>query len=143
MKRSEIKQILPHREPMLLVDEVILENDVAYATYQVRGDEFFLQGHFPDYPVVPGVILCEIMAQSSALLLVEELVGRIPFYAGIDKVRFKQQVRPGDLLNIRAKILQRKNLLFVVDAEISVAGNLCTKGLLTFVLVDKDKVSTQ
>lgn len=143
MKRSEIKQILPHREPMLLVDEVILENDVAYATYQVRGDEFFLQGHFPDYPVVPGVILCEIMAQSSALLLVEELVGRIPFYAGIDKVRFKQQVRPGDLLNVKAKIIQRKNLLFVVDAEISVAGNLCTKGLLTFVLVDKDKVSTQ
>lgn len=143
MKRSEIKQILPHREPMLLVDEVILENDVAYATYQVRGDEFFLQGHFPDYPVVPGVILCEIMAQSSALLLVEELVGRIPFYAGIDKVRFKQQVRPGDLLNVKAKIIQRKNLLFVVDAEISVAGNLCTKGLLTFVLVDNDKVSTQ
>lgn len=143
MKRSEIKQILPHREPMLLVDEVILENDVAYATYQVRGDEFFLQGHFPDYPVVPGVILCEIMAQSSAMLLVEELVGRIPFYAGIDKVRFKQQVRPGDLLNVKAKIIQRKNLLFVVDAEISVAGNLCTKGLLTFVLVDKDKVSTQ
>lgn len=143
MKRSEIKQILPHREPMLLVDEVILENDVAYATYQVRGDEFFLQGHFPDYPVVPGVILCEIMAQASALLLVEELVGRIPFYAGIDKVRFKQQVRPGDLLNVKAKIIQRKNLLFVVDAEISVAGNLCTKGLLTFVLVDKDKVSTQ
>ena len=103
MNRTEIMNILPHRDPMLLVDEVYLENDVAYATYTVKGDEFFLQGHFPNYPVVPGVILCEIMAQSSCLLLVEELVGRTPFYAGIDKVRFKRQVRPGDLLQIKAQ----------------------------------------
>lgn len=142
MNRTEIMNILPHRDPMLLVDEVYLENDVAYATYTVKGDEFFLQGHFPNYPVVPGVILCEIMAQSSCLLLVDELVGRTPFYAGIDKVRFKRQVRPGDLLQIKAQIIQRKNLLFVVNAEIKVSGILCVSGLLTFVLVDNDKVST-
>lgn len=142
MNRTEIMNILPHRDPMLLVDEVYLENDVAYATYTVKGDEFFLQGHFPNYPVVPGVILCEIMAQSSCLLLVDELVGRTPFYAGIDKVRFKRHVRPGDLLQIKAQIIQRKNLLFVVNAEIKVSGSLCVSGLLTFVLVDNDKVST-
>lgn len=136
MKRDEIKNILPHREPMLLVDEVTLDGEYAHAVYNVRGDEFFLQGHFPEYPVVPGVILCEIMAQSSCMLLVEELVNRTPFYAGIDKVRFKRQVRPGDKLDITTRILQRKGLMFVVEAEIRVSGDLCTKGQLTFVLVD-------
>lgn len=136
MKREDIKNILPHREPMLLVDEVTLDGEYAHAVYNVRGDEFFLQGHFPEYPVVPGVILCEIMAQSSCMLLVEELVNRTPFYAGIDKVRFKRQVRPGDKLDITTRILQRKGLMFVVEAEIRVSGDLCTKGQLTFVLVD-------
>lgn len=61
MTREEIKQFLPHREPMLLVDDMTMEGDMAIAHYHVRGDEFFLQGHFPGNPIVPGVILCEIM----------------------------------------------------------------------------------
>ena len=70
MNREEIKGLLPHREPMLLVDELELGQDgTAHGKYRVRGDEFFLQGHFPGNPVVPGVILCEIMAQSCALLV--------------------------------------------------------------------------
>ena len=70
MKREEIKSFLPHREPMLLVDEMeIDENGVAHGKYHVRGDEFFLNGHFPGHPVVPGVILCEIMGQSSSILV--------------------------------------------------------------------------
>lgn len=84
MNREEIKTFLPHREPMLLVDEVeIDEQKVAHAKYYVTGNEFFLKGHFPENPVVPGVILCEIMAQSCCLLIGEDLIGRTPFYAGI------------------------------------------------------------
>ena len=104
MDREEIKTYLPHREPMLLVDSIVVETETAadgteqhyaVATYKVRGDEFFIQGHFPDYPVVPGVILCEMMAQSCALLLGDEIKSKRPLYTGIDNVRFKHQVRPG------------------------------------------------
>ena len=67
MNRDEIKNILPHREPMLLVDQVELAEGKSRGKYQVRGDEFFLQGHFPGNPVVPGVIQCEMLAQSAAM----------------------------------------------------------------------------
>lgn len=136
MEREEIKTFLPHREPMLLVDDVVLDGDMAVGHYRVRGDEYFLQGHFPGYPVVPGVILCEIMAQSCCILIKDELPGRTPFYAGIDKVRFKNQVRPGDLITITGKIAYRRGLTFFVDAQATVDGKLCTKGSLTFTLVD-------
>ena len=141
MNREEIKRVIPHREPMLLIDNVdLVEENLVHATYYVRGDEFFLQGHYPDNPVVPGVILCEIMAQSSCLLVMKALENRTPFYAGIDKVRFKKQVKPGDTVNIYAHITQNRGLLFYVHAEAKVNGQLCTSGELTFMLIDNDKL---
>ena len=137
MVREELKNYLPHREPMLLVDDVTVDNGISTGHYQVRGDEFFLQGHFPGYPVVPGVILCEIMGQCSCALVLEELPGRLTFYAGLDNVRFKNQVRPGDLLTVTAHIANRRGLTFFIDAEARVDGNLCAKGTLIFMLVDK------
>lgn len=139
MNREEIKNYLPHREPMLLVDDVAIEGDTAVGHYTVRGDEYFVQGHFPDYPVVPGVILCEIMGQCSSPLMLEELPGRLTFYAGMDKVRFKNQVRPGDTIEVRAKISAQRGLTFFVEAEAKVEGKLCAKGSLIFMLVDREK----
>ena len=144
MTQEEIKTFLPHREPMLLVaslEEEIVTNDngevthYAIGTYHVRGDEFFLQGHFPDYPVVPGVILCEMMAQSCALLLGDEIKSKRPLYTGIDKVRFKYQVRPGDTIVLRSTITERRQALVLAKAEAIVDGKLCCRGNLSFMLV--------
>ena len=144
MNRDKIKNFLPHREPMLLLDSVEREivtdakgNVVEYATgtYHVRGDEFFLQGHFPDYPVVPGVILCEMMAQSCAMLLGDELTTKRPLYTGIDSVRFKYQVRPGDTIVLRSTITERRQSLVFVKAEAKVGDKLCCRGNLSFALV--------
>ncbi len=144
MNRDEIKTFLPHREPMLLLDSIEMEtvtdakgNQVDYAvgTYHVRGDEFFLQGHFPDYPVVPGVILCEMMAQSCAMLLGDEIRTKRPLYTGIDNVRFKYQVRPSDTIVLRSTITDRRQSLIFVKAEAKVDGKLCCRGNLSFALV--------
>ena len=136
MDRDELKKYLPHREPMLLVDEMTMDADgVAHATYRIREDEFFCQGHFPGNPLVPGVILCEIMAQSCALLVKDEIVGKTTLYSGIDHVRFKNQVRPGDLCEITARLNGKRTNMFFCEAELRVDGKLCCKGELSFALV--------
>ena len=115
MNREELKEYLPHREPMLLVDEIEIDSEgVAHAKYRIKEDEFFCRGHFPGNPIVPGVIQCEIMAQSCALLVKDELKGRTTLYSGIDNVRFKNIVRPGDRgisQGKRETLLQRQPLI--------------------------------
>jgi len=139
LTREEIKNYLPHREPMLLVDDMDLDGEMAVSHYHVRGDEFFLQGHFPGNPIVPGVILCEIMGQSSAILMLDELPGRLTLYTGLNEVRFRQPVHPGDTITVKARITSRKGLIFFIDATAYVDDKVACKGKLSFVLVDKDK----
>ena len=137
MDREEIKKYLPHREPMLLVDSSTIEGDTVHSQYTIRENEFFVQGHFPGNPVVPGVILCEIMAQSSVLLLQDEMLHKMAFYAGIDAVRFKQVVRPGDTVEVEAHITGRRGVLITIAAKASVAGKTCCSGNLSFFLTDR------
>ena len=139
MNREDRKQVLPPREPMLLVDEAIQEGECSYSKYTIRGDEFFLQGHFPGRPVVPGVILCEIMAQGGAMLFAEGLGGTIPLYAGMDNVKFKKVVKPGDTVCSRATIVARRGPVFVVEAKATVDDVMCCSGRLSFILMDKNK----
>jgi len=141
MNREEIKTFLPHREPMLLIDTTERDGEVIRSTYHIRGDEFFLQGHFPDMPVVPGVILCEIMAQSSALIVGDGLKGHTPFYAGLDKVRFKHMVRPGDTVEVIAKPTAIRGAMYIISAEARVDGKVACRGELTFYLMDNKDLS--
>lgn len=136
MDLEEIKSFMPHREPMLLIEHAeILAEGETYATYRIKEDEFFTRGHFPGNPIVPGVILCEIMAQSCAISVKDNIPGHMTLYAGIDKVRFKNSVKPGDLCEVHTKFVTRRGPLFFFNAKLEVNGKLCCKGELSFALV--------
>jgi 3-hydroxyacyl-[acyl-carrier-protein] dehydratase len=140
MDREELKFYMPHREPMLLVDKSELTTDVeSVAEYTVTGEEYFLKGHFPGNPIVPGVILCEMMAQGSVMLFKDELLTHLALYAGLDKVKFKHSVLPGDTVVVRSKTVTRRGPLIIVDSEATVKGQLCSKGTLSFMLVKKEQ----
>lgn len=136
MNKDELKEYLPHREPMLLVDEIEIDADgICHAKYLVKEDEFFCRGHFPGNPIVPGVIQCEIMAQSCALLVKDEIKGKTTLYTGIDNLRFKHVVKPGDLCVVTARLKGRRGPMFFCEAVLMVDGLLCCKGDLSFALV--------
>lgn len=140
MTREELKNYLPHREPMLLVDEAFLNEDgSATGYYTVRGDEFFLQGHFPDFPVVPGVILCEILAQCSSMLMIEEVQGKRTLYTSMDNVKFRNMVRPGDKLRVHTEVVNKHPPFYKIKGNISVDGKLCMQGEFTFALIPQEK----
>ena len=135
MNREEIQNILPHRNSMLLLDEAWLnEAGEACGSYAVRGYEWFFDGHFPGNPVMPGVVQCEIIAQASCLLFADALRGKTAYYAGIDKVRFRRMVRPGDVLETRSSILRSKLNMYVVKGEARVNGELCASGEFSFII---------
>lgn len=137
MNREEIKSLVPHREPMLLVDKSEYTETGVRSEYTIRENEFFTQGHFPGNPIVPGVILCEIMAQGSVLLVKDDIVGKLALFAGIDNVRFKHTVKPGDTLVTESKIVNRRGPLVVVEAKGTVNGNLALSGRLSLMITEK------
>ena len=140
LNKEDIKGFLPHREPMLLIEKSYIDEEGnAHSEYKIKEDEFFTRGHFPGNPVVPGVIQCEIMAQASCILVRNELVGRTPLYSGINNVRFRQPVRPGDTMEIKARITSRRGMIFFVDAKAFVNSEPCCQGELTFALIDNPK----
>jgi len=135
MNKEELKQILPHREPMLLLDEAGLDGEVGVGRYTVRGDEFFLQGHFPGNPIVPGVILCEMMAQSSCLLVSTEQENVTPYLVGIKNMKFKGKVTVGDTIDFKVTKSSQKGPFYFINGEGFVDGKLCLSGQLSFALV--------
>ena len=139
MDKEGIMAIIPHRGPMLLLDTMSLDADgVCHATYRIPDSPFFCQGHFPGNPIVPGVILCEIMAQACSHLFVEAFKDNILMYRGMDAVKFRGIVRPGDLCEISARLLESKGSLYVCDTTLSVSGRRCAQARITLAAVPKD-----
>ncbi|MBY8910542.1 3-hydroxyacyl-ACP dehydratase FabZ [Salinicoccus roseus] len=137
---DQIKAIIPHRPPFLLIDRVTeIEPGVKCAGIkQVSGNEPFFQGHFPEYAVMPGVLIVEALAQTGAVALLQEerFKGKLAFFAGIDKCKFKRQVTPGDTLELSVEITKLRGPIGKGDAVATVDGEIACKCEITFAIQD-------
>lgn len=128
-------KILPHRDHMLLLDDVEKRDGTAIGHYTVRGDEFFLKGHFPDKPIVPGVILCEILAQSACILMEDVMSeGKLPVYTGLNNVKFRSPVRPGNTVETQCHIKRAKHPFYFAEGTVTADGKLCATAEFSFAI---------
>ncbi len=136
---NEIKKIIPQREPFLMIDEVesFEPGESATAYKDVDESEWYFKGHFPGNPIMPGVLIAESLAQTGAvaILSLEENKGRNALFGGIDKMKFKMQVVPGDRLKLEVKIIKKKGPIGVGEGIATVNGKLAARGEFTFAVV--------
>ena len=140
---DQIKEIIPHRYPFLLVDKILEleEGKRAVGIKNVTANEEFFNGHFPDYPVMPGVLIIEALAQvgAVAMLIKDENRGRLAFFAGIDNCRFKRQVRPGDQLKLEVEMTRVRATFGKGKAIATVDGELVCETDIMFALGEAKK----
>ena len=127
---KSIEEAIPHRPPMLLVDEIVEQNEKRIICRKTFSDaDFFIQGHFPGYPLVPGVILCECCLQSGAILLSQftPQVGVVPVATRMDGVKFKRMVRPGDTIQIEVTLNEVVSTAYFMTGKVLVEGKLAAR----------------
>lgn len=138
LDREAVKQIIPHRDPFLLVDGVgeLKPGVSATGWLDVKEDMFWVPGHFPGNPVMPGVLIVEAMAQMGAVIILsrEDMRGRTAYFGGIRRARFRQKVLPGDRLTLKAKITKQKGPAGIGVTEAWVGDKLAASAELTFVI---------
>ncbi|MFC0525268.1 3-hydroxyacyl-ACP dehydratase FabZ [Pontibacillus salicampi] len=140
---EQIKEIIPHRYPFLLVDQIteLEEGQRAVGKKNVTINEPFFQGHFPSYAVMPGVLIVEALAQVGAVAMLkkEENQGRLAFFTGIDKCRFKRQVTPGDTLHLEVEIIRAKGSIGKGKATAKVDDQIVCEAEIMFALGEKEE----
>ncbi len=140
MNKDRIKELLPHREPFLFVDEVTRIDDDSIDGYRdLDPDEFYFAGHFPGYPVLPGVLMVEAIAQIGILLVLARHVkrsGKKTLFAAIERVRFRRQVRPGERLLLRARLVAGKAGVYKLQGSVRVGDEVACEATVTGVLRD-------
>jgi 3-hydroxyacyl-[acyl-carrier-protein] dehydratase len=140
LDRAQIEALIPHRAPFLLLDEIVeLEPGVScHARRTLRADEFWFAGHFPGNAVMPGVLIVEALAQAGAVAALAQPgnAGKLVLFAGIDKVRFKRVVRPGDTLDLKVEILAVRGDVGRGKALATVDGQMACRGELMFAMAD-------
>jgi len=143
LTNKEIREILPHRYPFLFVDRIVeLEpGKRAVGIKNVSANEPFFQGHFPDFPIMPGVLIVEALAQTAgiAVAVLEENKGKLGVFAGIDSIKFKNQVTPGDVLQLEAEILVTKLGVTKAKVKATVDGKVAAEGEIKVALIKADK----
>lgn len=139
LNKEEIKNIITQRDPFLMIDEVeeYVPGESAIAYKNVNEQEWYFKGHFPGNPIMPGVLIAESLAQTGAvaILSMDENKGKNALFGGIDKMKFKRKVVPGDRLKLEVKIIKRKGPIGVGEAIATVDEKIVAKGELTFALV--------
>ena len=139
LNKEQIKEIIPQREPFLMIDEVekYIPGESCVAYKNVDANEWYFKGHFPGNPIMPGVLVAESLAQAGAvaILSMEENKGKNALFGGIDKMKFKKIVVPGDRLKLEVKIIKRKGSIGVGEALATVDGKVAAKCELTFAVV--------
>lgn len=140
---EQIKSIIPHRYPFLLIDQVdeLEEGKRAVGYKNVTANEPFFQGHFPEYMVMPGVLIVEALAQVGAVAILQkdENKGKLGMFTGIDKCRFKRQVKPGDRLKLEVEMLRLKGPIGKAKAIATVDGEMACEAEIMFAVVDPNK----
>lgn len=138
MNKEELKDVIPHRNSMLLIDEATKTSEnTSEGKKYIKGDEWFLDGHFPGNPVVPGVVLCEMMAQASAVIIAEKSSVSTPYFTGIEKAKFKNKVFPGDTLEIKCELTKNRGIFYFIKGKGYVDGKLCVSAEFSFALIER------
>ncbi len=145
MEIKEIRAMLPHRYPFLLVDRIeeLEPGKRVVGTKNVTINEEFFQGHFPEHPIMPGVLILESMAQISGFLLyktVDNPEDKLPYFTGIDNARFRRPVTPGDVLRVEGEVIRIRGPIAKLSAKGFVEGELAAEGELTFALQNKERI---